>query len=72
MLQFLAPETDVMLQFLAPETDVMGERNYIAIVHLYIQPTSIENDNERVIKPCVQRSSKAGPRELGNNQNAEI
>jgi hypothetical protein len=23
------PETDVMVQFLAPETDVMGERNFM-------------------------------------------
>ena len=28
-LNIQGPETDVMVQFLAPETDVMGERNYI-------------------------------------------
>ena len=26
---WVGPETDVMVQFLAPETDVMGERNFM-------------------------------------------
>ena len=29
---FLDPETDKMVQFLAPETDIMGEQNYIAFL----------------------------------------